>query len=234
MRASFVMPSTALLLLAGPCLAITCDPDLYPGPRPTGYAERGNRCEGIFVSHVFGEPIELVSLVRGPGLGTVKSQQVSVTPIPASSGTSNVRVVPIPLDLYYRLDAPIAPGGMLIWPLGDVVRPRGIDLSRLGVYAFVQPPGENRIYSAVSVGAVATPTSPAVTTALLRPGYNLRDLRWRFLRRDGDVDPTWTDVGLVGDLLSVSLPAAKEGILEVSWSEGSGQPRYSAHFDLRT
>ena len=233
MHASFVMPGAALILLAGPCLALTCNPDLYPGPKPTGYANRGNRCEGIFVSHVSAEPIELVSLVRGAGLESVRAQQLSVTPMLTGNGMSNVRVVPIPLDLYYRLDAPVVAGGSVRWPLGDVVHPRGINLSRLGVYAFVQQPGEDKEYIAVTVGLPAAPTSE-VTTALLRPGYNLRDLRWRFVRRDGDGDPTWADVGLVGDVLTVSLPAAKDGILEVSWSEGSGQPRYTAHFDLRT
>src|SRR5687768_5596956 len=81
-----------------------CDPQLRPLAGHMGYIWRGDRCEGLYLSPVAADDLELVSLVQGKlhfDLQPKTRLQVSAPPIAdLAHGPVRIRAVALPLRTY--------------------------------------------------------------------------------------------------------------------------------------
>jgi hypothetical protein len=164
-----------------------CEP-LRPLPgNLSQYKDRGNRCEGLYVADVGSRSVELVSLTLGvisyemrPGV----KLQVSA---PGQNAAVHIRAVAKPAGTHYRMDALLAPGSVLLWPVDDVLLRESINASRLGVFGWKEG-GADKIF----VPVLVTPQSPAAVAPLgeparlcVRPSFDTQAVKWRCSQVEG-------------------------------------------------
>ena len=111
---------------------------------PTAYAERDNRCEGLYVG-LQSAPLnlEVVSLVKGGLAGSVahRSDTLLVAVPSAHMLAEEDLVTDVAIrgrarnaNLNWALDSERRDRRELAWPLQDVVTPAGLDLEDLGLF----------------------------------------------------------------------------------------------------
>ncbi len=113
-----------------------CDPSLTPESDPViQYRQRGDdlRCEGFYRSNVnSGGNLALVGLLQRP-LRFAPDDRVLQITAPGQAGKVLVRGQGIPIKLYYRLDAELASGTSVQWPIG-LLQNQGVGPERVGFY----------------------------------------------------------------------------------------------------
>lgn len=171
-------------LLAGSLLpAITvatqtpCDPLLTPETNSTiQYRKRGGdlRCEGFYRASVSGSSLEVVGLLLRP-LRFGAGDQVLRIGSPVRDGQVLVRGQGIPVKLYYRLDAELAPGGTLRWPLG-LLQSQGIAPDRIGLYGRLA----DRPDWYVPLDIAGTQPPAERPRLLVRAAVDIEEVLWRY------------------------------------------------------
>lgn len=132
-------------LMSIPCHAAVqdspCDNSLNPIQGQAGYTLRGDRCEGLYISPVTANSLEIVSLHKGrlyfdllPGIHLeVSPENVSS----AMQGPVYVRAVALNQKTYYRMDAVLPPDHTLSWPINDVLLPVGLRANGIGIFGWI-------------------------------------------------------------------------------------------------
>ena len=149
-----------------------------------GYRLRGDRCEGLYRRDTSGPRAELrlVSLT----LGRIKFPFAEDTVLevrrdPGLTEPVQVRSQPLPGDVPYQMDAVLASGTRLRWPVREVLHPADLDASRLGVLGSF--PGRNPpVYVPLWVGEAHLPATTGAPFAIVRTSGPIDYLRWRTLR----------------------------------------------------
>jgi hypothetical protein len=151
----------------------------------TGYQARSNsdRCEGLYVSPVAGETLELFSFVAGMIRYDLSSDTVLTVVVPdvahLQSTVVNVRARAFESDVFYRMDATVEGGKSMDWPLNAVIAPLGLQADDIGILAWIDR-GDDTIYVPVSVVSKNTSRESAnATVAAFRSSEELEVVRWR-------------------------------------------------------
>ncbi|HEV2986792.1 MAG TPA: hypothetical protein VG759_00010 [Candidatus Angelobacter sp.] len=148
----------------------------------SGYQQRGNRCEGLYVTDVGSQSLDVVSFTRGSpkfDLSAGGSLRVS-----ASTQTSpvHIRAVAIPPRTYYRMDATLARGAVLVWPVGAVLLPESLSANRIGVYGWTGAENKKTFIPVQIVPqgseAAAVPAGPALL--YVQPSFDADQVKWRW------------------------------------------------------
>jgi hypothetical protein len=127
----------ALVLLAATAAGVSaqspCDPELLGrGDGPQAYADRGDRCEGVYSREVRGSTLYLVSLTRSFEEYTDRAGDSIFVTWPSRPGdVVRIRAEGIRRGLYYQMDTRTR-GDAFAWAL-EVLGPYGIGRSDLGV-----------------------------------------------------------------------------------------------------
>jgi hypothetical protein len=144
----------------------------------SGYQDRGNRCEGLYVSKVGSRSLAAMSFTLGRvryDLATAKAIEVTA---PGQTQTVNIRAVAIPLKTYYRLDATLAPGATMLWPLKDVLAPEGLTDSRIGVFGW-RGAEDNRTLVPVRVKPEGASSASQAPLLIIQASFDAQRVKWR-------------------------------------------------------
>jgi hypothetical protein len=123
----------SLATVSGVSSQIPCDPELLGrGNGPQAYAQRGDRCEGLYAREVRGTTLYLVSLTRFFEEYSDPVGDSIFVAWPSHSGdTVRIRAEGIRRGLYYQMDTRTV-AGTFAWAL-EVLGPFDIGRSDLGV-----------------------------------------------------------------------------------------------------
>lgn len=159
-----------------------CDPSLAQSSSdPSGYRQRGDRCEGVYLQTVASPALRVVSLTESfedfdPASGANLRVEWSAPP---AGAPVHLRANALRPHLYYRFDA-IQPEGSTSysWPVAIL---QALDLRKpeLAVVAWVvQSVGSTmrEVYLPVRIGQRAAPTSAARYQLELMPGAELTEV----------------------------------------------------------
>jgi hypothetical protein len=120
--------------------ASACDPSLRQAPEnPWGYRPRGDRCEGIFLREVSGEPLRVVACTEGEPAFALGADPLLVqwrTPREdVGDGTLRLRAESLRHRTYYRMDAtrPLR-DQRFFWP-SDVMVAQGLQPDEIALTA---------------------------------------------------------------------------------------------------
>ncbi len=158
-----------------------CDNKIKPvDSYKIAYRNRGNRCEGFYRSKVAAKSIEIVGVVKGSFNFRLKKNEVlEISSTFIKDRPINVRAEGIPIKTYYRMDAIIAPGKILIWPIADVIYSQRLSTKKIGIYGWVVKEGE-KIYVPVSVVAKMVSLHQDEKIRLyLRTSVDVESVKWR-------------------------------------------------------
>jgi hypothetical protein len=153
----------------------------------SGYRSRGNRCEGLYVAAAGSRSL----VVKSFTLGRLRFDLASATPLEITAPDQkwwpvNVRAVAIPLTTYYRMDATLAPGATLHWPLKDVLAPEGLTDSRIGVFGWRGGGGSLENGQLFPLRVTAHGIGPTSQTPLLiiQASFDAQKVKWRWSAND--------------------------------------------------
>jgi hypothetical protein len=229
--------SVALAMVVPAASATPCEKSLAPSSiaGKDGYSERdgGQRCEGIYVSPVAGESVQLVSLSQGRlsyDHAHPSTLLITLATPAANPAGIHVRAVGIPERLYYQMDADMPADHPLVWPIQDVVLREQIAPTDIGVFAFRAGPDGTPVFLPVSIGATGASASPAQSLiAVLRVGAVVSP-KWRFIPTS-DAASERIPARIDDNRITLTLPADLRlpGRLEFVWDEaGSGRSRVNS------
>jgi hypothetical protein len=186
---SAVIVAASLIVPLSPAIsAPRCDPELPPLPGDRGYKFRGNRCEGFYNAPISGRDIELVALVRGniryelDPSAVIYVQVPKVSPVPHDSAVS-VRAVALALHAYYRMDAVVPAGGVLQWPVKDVLLQAGLGANRIGVFGWLDS-GAHRLFVPLGVTTSTAKAAAQPARLVVRSAVDTQRILWRSRRAD--------------------------------------------------
>jgi hypothetical protein len=137
--------------LAAGQASVVCDPGLQPaGGAEVGYADRGDRCEGLYVQEVSGGSLDIVSLTESSADYKFAKENPLAIAWPVLGDTDvRLRAFGLRRKLYYRMDS-LRPSkeSKYVWPTEILTR---LDLSRaeLGMLGWTEYPvsgQKRRIY----------------------------------------------------------------------------------------
>jgi hypothetical protein len=237
---AFLYGLLALLLLRVALLDAqdsSCEP-LRPSPTGSSlrYMSRGKpdghnvRCEGLYEEDYGAKSLALVSFT----LGTINyplqaGTKVELT-VPKQSADVHVRAIAKPANVAYEMDAVLAPGSTLVWPVDDVLLPENLNDKQVGVFAWR---GENTKKVYVPVRAAAPGSAPSPDSKPLitfRPSFDAQAVKWRWAaatKSGCSVPGSWADANPAqvdaGQATVITLPqAAGSYCLDVA-AQGSGR-----------
>jgi len=119
-------------------------------------------------------------------------------------GPIHVRAVARPPNTYYRMDAEIAPGKPLAWPVGDVLRPAQLSAERIGLFGWVET-AEGRVFIPLRAASVGAPPSTNGVVLELRSPRTLEVALWRAKPR-GQTSGGSTEWHEAGRRLAAGVP----------------------------
>jgi hypothetical protein len=214
------------VVAAGQSTPLDCDPSLRPIAGASGYGDHGDdqRCEGMYESPVSATGLEVVSVTLGALAFDVEANDHLLVSLPDLKGLDasavRVRAVALPLNTYYRMDALLAPGRTMRWPVGAVIRPWDLSAARLGAFGSIDRNGE-RIVIPITVAPEEASSGSAVNVVIkLRSPVRLERLLWREISPDGSVSD-WQPVverpveG--GEAIPCALPIGAPGVVHLDF-----------------
>ncbi len=174
-----------VLLMAQTAFAQECDPSVKSTEDSSlQYRVRKNRCEGLYDSITSRRPsgLDVVGVTIGLFQFALERKEVIEVSSPiVADQPVNVRVVGIPPQTYFRLDAQLAPGKTLLWPVNDVLLPAKLYASQIGVYGWIGASNGEETYVPVSaVGQSLGSHNDAVIRLILRATENVEKVQWRY------------------------------------------------------
>lgn len=172
---------TAVLGLAQLGLAQQCDPRVRPVDNPViQYRARGNRCEGLYQSEVSAAVLDIVGVTDGAFRFALDAREIIELSAPLSQNQPvAIRAVGVPLKTYYRLDAALAPGETLIWPVKEVLLPQALASHKISVFGWIGAE-QQKTYIPVRAAAALQPGADDDQIRLsLRASVEVSHVRWR-------------------------------------------------------
>jgi hypothetical protein len=146
------------------------------------YKDRGNRCEGLYIADIGALNIEFLSLTTGEISYSLAPGEKLLVSVPNATGPVHVRAVAKPPKTYYRMDASLAPGTTLEWPVDEVLLPENIGSNRIGIFAF-RSDSNQRIFIPVRIlpkSIHQNLSSKVGVTLAVRPSFDADSIKWRW------------------------------------------------------
>ncbi len=220
------------LAVVGQAAAQPCPISLPTDDQRLGYRQRTNvlRCEGTYVSPVSGQAsFALVSLTQGRVIYRLNQDRELLIRLPAGNAETRILAVGLPLQRYYRMDAALSPGRPEFrLPLADVINPAGISAEELGVFG-LRDISPTRVGHVPLVATTSGAPADQGLIAIIRPGADVLDVRWRLVPQNGAAtgwQPVPGGTGLVPEgarlqlTLPPSLPAARTELEITFFAQG--------------
>ncbi|MEA2343450.1 MAG: hypothetical protein QOF63_1619 [Thermoanaerobaculia bacterium] len=152
----------------------------------SGYQKRGDRCEGLYVANVGAHSLTAMSFSLGKiryDLNPLVNLQVSA---PGQKEPVNVRAVAIPPKTYYRMDAGLAAGTTMVWPVRDVLLRENLSDSRIGIFGWKGAENAKTLVPlrVVPQDKAVTPAPPFLT---IEASFDAQVVKWRWApaQKDG-------------------------------------------------
>jgi hypothetical protein len=187
------------------------------------YRPFGNRCEGFYIARVSGITVNVASFTIGPFDFVRNAAEIVDISLPRHPGRpARIRAQAIPAGVYYRMDATLAAGQTLRWPIGDIIFPCTTDLSsdQLGIFAWIQTKDDNRIHLPVRALSGHLPSGKNETPILtLRVLQDICKFWWRRGPTTGEGKTgEWSETNKViraGHPITISFPETMTGLVEL-------------------
>jgi len=191
-----------------------CDSTLTPVTNDLlAYKQRNNKlCEGFYRSRVSVANLDVVGVsLSRLRFDSSKSRQLRISSPLIRDQVVKVRAVGIPLKTYYRLDADLAPSGMLLWSLQDVLARQNVKGRKIGLYGRLTEHPE--VYVPLAIDNQIT--GDIVLT--LRASIDIATVSWRYapVTKDNCTMPKkWQKLNSPrgfrgGGAIDINLPADK-------------------------
>ena len=213
-----------------------CDSQLIPIAGILGYKYRENdaRCEGLYESPVAGViGLEVVSFLRGKlRFDIERHKHLKVTAPKISDITDSlirIRAVSVPVKMYYQMDSVLPPGGTLIWPLDEILKPMGLTASGVGLFGWVNHDTDIKAFVPLTVVPSKDEMISTANTSVeltLRAYADIERVLWREITEDlrtSEQPHDWQDAGtgFIPDGRPITLPlpiteAAPFSIIEIA------------------
>jgi hypothetical protein len=193
----------------------------------SAYKLRGNRCEGLYDSNAGAKSIDLISFT----FGLISYQLARDVTLEATTvhqpAAIHIRAVAKPERTYYQMDADIAPGARLIWPVKDVLFPEKMTADRIGVFGW-KVSGESKTFVPVSLSVRGESRGLGSPVLTVRPSNDARVIRWHSsvvtdnkCVRFSEWSTAATGV-YGGDSVNIEIPSSLRGVLCVEISAKTG------------
>jgi hypothetical protein len=217
---SCVLPVYLCCVLAALPVHAQCDQSLRPVAGQAGYTARGERCEGLYVSNVSAQSLELISLLRGK-LHYDLEPHVQLTIVgpdisAMARGRIQVRAVARPLNTYYRMDTVLPPNRRMAWPVKDVLLPLLLHADRVGVYGWIEAQPE-KLFVPLRVTPQGGSLPRAPIEVIVRSSRDVEGIVWR-IAAENDNPPPWQTASAnvpAGHPVSITLPEGPRAILRL-------------------
>lgn len=221
--------SFLIVLLNGSAIAQHCDPAILQHAledTDIGYHRYSNRCEGFYRAAVASHPFAVVGLTIGPLRYDIDPGEVLEVSPPYHKGAVRIRAMAIPNKTYYRMDAALAAGQKLSWPIKDVIHKRPYELTcdKIGLLAMKREKGEE-IYLPVQADPRKAPGDADNRFHLiLSPAFDFAVFKHRTIQTLANgkkIAGAWEDprtqmrIYRMGTPLTILLPPDSTGALEV-------------------
>jgi len=217
------------VMMIGEAVAQDRCADLDPTTDAVGYQVRTDdeRCEGFYRSPIRDAAIEIVSLTLGSVLYNLETDHSLTVSVPQSLGTVageiNIRSVALPLGVYYRMDARVASGGAMTWPLDHILKPAKLGAAAIGIFGWIGE-GKPELYMPVAVAVESNKTPPVASRSdgillSLRFPVDVDTLQWRFWvdGKERELDLSWRSgvaQGLrTGETATLTIPDGESAVL---------------------
>jgi hypothetical protein len=158
---------------------LRCDSLARLSGSKSGYQQRGNRCEGLYVSKVGSRSLAVMSFTLGRLRFDLTSSAPAQISAPGQTQPVHIRAVAIPLKTYYRMDAMLPANTTLQWPLTDVLVPEGLTESRIGIFGW-KGTEENEVLVPVRVTAQTTSTASQAPLMIIQASFDAQKVKWRW------------------------------------------------------
>lgn len=181
--ASLVFCAVLSIVLPAAAIGQDCDSSLRPvSDAALAYRDRGNRCEGFYVSQTSTGRIDVIGVMRGKLAYELRADEMVRVTVPDSAPSAvTVRAQGVALKTYYRMDARVSPGETLEWPVGDVLFDGGLSSDRVGVSAFYHE-GDARVFVPVSAESTYSPVrNDSIVRVILRPTVDVNNVQYRWI-----------------------------------------------------
>lgn len=190
--------------------------------------ENDTRCEGFYRSNIGNPSLEVVSLLYTPlDYNLSKDKRLQIIAPTIKQQKVHLKVLGIPLKLYYRLDAEIAAGKAFNWPL-EILAQENIQARHLGLVGQLA----DDLFVPLSVN-----TTQASDTAQLslRSSVDVIKAQWRYaeVKQEDcshwadwqDLQPRYGKLFRSGRAINIDLPSAKTAqiCLEVAAQPRNGE-----------
>src|SRR5215831_3793702 len=150
----------------------------------SSYQPRENRCEGLYVADVGVRSIDIVSLTYGSLAFNLQDKLPLHVAAQGQTQPLYIRAVAIPPRTYYRMDAVVRPGAVLLWPITDVLLPENLTDSRLGIFGW-KGTESSKTFVPVRVVTDKSPSpAPGSQPILLsiQASFDAETIKWRSAR----------------------------------------------------
>lgn len=207
-----------ILLVVGAAFAdaqVNCEQLRPVVGSPSQYKNRGNRCEGLYEADYGAKSLGLVSLTLGVIAFPLRRGTKLELTVPGQSRSVHVRAVAKPANVAYEMDAVLAAGSTLTWPVDDVLLPEGLNAKQVGVFAWGNE-NNHQVFLPVRVAVSGAEPSPISSTVLtIRPSFDVQVVKWRLASATNGVcegPGPWRDAAQehvdAGQTLNITLPQA--------------------------
>lgn len=175
-----------LALAATTSYAQECNSDVTPADNPLiGYRFRTNRCEGTLDISIAAPRMVLVNFTKGRASYALRhSAVIKLKSLTTEFETVNVRGIPVPLAVPYRMDATLKANDTLQWQTAEVIDEIGLTAQNLGIFGWVGPDA-TKTY--VPVDMMQSNTDLLL---ILRASKDLQLVKWRLAKMvQGNTEP---------------------------------------------
>ena len=213
----FLLLLTLLFIGYETAYSQSCAPELSPVESwKLAYRNRGNRCEGFYRAKVSSGSIDIVGVVNGNfHFELSENEVIEVSTSFIQNQPINVRATGIPLKIYYRMDAQIAPDQKLNWAISDVIFSQKLSAKKIGVFGWIGEEADKTYVPVTAVAKIGSQAKDGKIRLYLRASVDIGDTHWRFSKvTDGACDPfgQWERVGKsyrTGQPISITLAPSK-------------------------
>jgi len=191
---------------------VKCDPLTALEGSKSGYHKRANRCEGLYVTNVSGRSLAATSFTLGSLRYEMKASTRLQVSAPGQRSAVNVRAVALPARTYYRMDAVLAPGSAMLWPVADVLLPESLSDSRIGVFGW-KGQEESKTLVPLRVAAEGAPPTSGKPLLTVQANFDAQQVKWRWAPA---LEKQCQAFGLWQDAISRPVTASWPVIIDLS------------------
>ncbi|MEP7169877.1 MAG: hypothetical protein ABI855_10955 [Bacteroidota bacterium] len=194
-----------------------CDSSLEPEQSEFAYKNLNNRCEGFYYQLLSGEPLQVISLLKGNiEFSWQLNTKLTVKRADSLKSLLNIRAVSIESNVHYRMDATLSGNESFEWPIYPYIYQRNILPKLLGVYGWTGDEYD-KIFSPLIVVEKDKSIHNDTIVLKIRTISNLNQLSYRFIPCVSKTDSKDLGNKSANSVIEIKIPPSskKEGLLNL-------------------